>query len=108
MPMRVVVTQERPAAVEEIRRVLLSLGLECSPADCVAYPELPVRLAKGPVDLVLVHVGEDLDAAQSAIRQSNTLTSAPVLALGPTSDVQPVLQTTRCGARAYLDERRLP
>lgn len=105
--MRVVVTQERTEAVEPVRRILLSLGLECGPADCVSFTQLPVRLAQSPVDLVLVRVGADVTSAQSAIRQTTALTTAPIFALGHANDVQPVLQTTRSGAREYLDEANL-
>lgn len=105
--MRVVVTQEHSETLEPVRRTLLSLGLECGPTDCVTFGDLPVRLAQGPVDLVLVRVGSDVAAAQGAIRQTASLTAAPILAMGSTADVQPVLQTTRSGAREYLDETRL-
>jgi pilus assembly protein CpaE len=104
--MRVVVTQEQAGTAEPVRQVLLGLGLECSATDCVPFSELPVRLAQGPVDLVLVRVGADLNAALAAIRQGTTQTGAPILALGPATDVEHVLQTSRSGAREYLDEKR--
>jgi pilus assembly protein CpaE len=105
--MRVVVAQEQPKPLDQFRQTLLGLGLECSLGDCVTFPELPVRLAQGPVDLLLARVAPDSSASLEAIRQAVTLTSAPVLALGPTTDPQHILQTTRSGARDYLDESRL-
>src|SRR5947209_7594305 len=105
--MRMVVTQENPEQAEPVRRVLLGMGLECGAADCVPFHEIPVRLAQGPVDLVLVRLGSEPEAAWSAIRQTATLTAAPILGLGPTSDAQRILQTSRIGARYYLDEARL-
>src|SRR5439155_20137419 len=105
--MRMVVTKENPEPSDQVRRVLLGMGLECGAADCVPFHEIPVRLAQGPVDLVLVRMGAQPDAALSAIRQTATLTGAPILALGPTSDAQRILQTSRFGAREYLDECRL-
>jgi pilus assembly protein CpaE len=105
--MRVVVAQEQPKPLDHFRQTLLGLGLECSMSDCVTFMELPVRLASGPVDLLLARVAPESPASLDAIRQAVTLTQAPVLALGPTTDPQHILQTTRSGARDYLDESRL-
>jgi len=99
--------QEQPKPLDQFRQVLLGLGLECGGNDCVTFTELPVRLAQGPVDLLLARVGPEPAPALAAIRQAVTLTSAPVLALGVTTDAQQILQTTRSGARDYLDEGRL-
>ena len=105
--MRVVVAQEQLDASDPARQTLLSLGLECGHADCVSFGELPVRLAQGPVDLVLLRVGAEQAAALDAIDQAVALTGAPVLVVGPTTDARHILQTTRSGARGYLDETRL-
>ncbi len=105
--MRVVVAQHQAESLEPVRRILLGMGLECTAADCVPFSELPVRLAQAPTDLVLVRVGAEPAATLDAIRQSTSLTAAPVLALGAATDPQHILQTTRGGAREYLDEDRL-
>jgi pilus assembly protein CpaE len=105
--MRVVVTQEKPEPVEPIRHTLLGLGLECSASDCVTFADLPVRLAQGPAELLLVRVGASHTAAIDAIRQAQALTPAPVLALGPASSGQQILDILHGGAREYLDEGRL-
>jgi pilus assembly protein CpaE len=105
--MRVVVGIAQAEQVEPIRKLLLGLGLECGPDDCVPVSDLAVRLAKGPVDLVLTEVRPDQPEDLGVIRQALTLTGAPVLALGPTTDPQHILQTTRAGAREYLDEGNL-
>lgn len=106
--MRVVIAQERPEPLEAIRSVLLGLGVDCGPADCVLFGELPVRLAQGGVDLVLVRTKAGRDAALESIRQTVTLTSVPVMAIGPVSDAHHILELGRSGAREYLDEARLP
>jgi pilus assembly protein CpaE len=87
--------------------VLLGLGLECAATDCVPYAELPLRLAQGSADLVLVRVGNRAAPAQDAIRQALPLTKGPVLAVGPTSNPHHILETLHCGAREYLDEDKL-
>src|SRR5947209_2571374 len=97
--LRVVVAQQQPDSPEPLRRVLLGMGLECTAADCVPFSELPVRLAQGPIDLVLVRVGTEPAATLDAIRQTAALTAAPVLALGAANDPQRILQTARGGAR---------
>jgi pilus assembly protein CpaE len=105
--MRVVVGQEAAGGAEPVRQVLLGLGLECSATDVVPFTDLPVRLSQGPVDLVLLRIGTDRDAAFRAIQQAAGQTGAPVFAFGPVSDVGHVLQASRSGAREYLDESRL-
>jgi pilus assembly protein CpaE len=105
--MRVVITQEQTGANDQVRQAILGLGLECGAGDCVSFAELPVRLSQGGLDLVLVRTGAEPAAALAAIRQAVALTGAPVLAVGPATDVQQILETTRSGAREYLDESRL-
>lgn len=105
--MRVVAALDRLEQSEQIRQVLLGLGLECGANDCVPYSELAVRLAQGGADLVLVHIGTGSEEALQSIRQAITLASGPVLAVGPMTDAQQVAQAQRSGARQYLDERHL-
>jgi pilus assembly protein CpaE len=105
--MRVIVGVERADQVEPIRKLLLGLGLECGQDDCVPLTDLAMRLAKGPAELVLAGVRPDQVEDLGMIRQALTLTGAPVLAMGPTTDPQHILQTTRAGAREYLDEANL-
>ncbi len=105
--MRVVVAQPPGETNETIRRMLLGMGLECSGEDCVALAELPVRLARGGTDLVLVRAGAEPPAALEAIRQAMPLTSAPILAMGPANDARQVMETVNAGARHYLDEQNL-
>src|SRR5262249_24131827 len=92
---------------DQLRQTILGLGLECSLNDCVTFGELPVRLAQGPIDLLLARVAPESQTALDAIRQAVTLTAAPVRGLGPTTDPQLILQPTRSGARDDLDEGRL-
>jgi pilus assembly protein CpaE len=105
--MRVVITQEQAGQVERIRHVVLGMGLECAPADCVSFGELPVRLAQGPIDLLLVQVGTNVTAAVDAMHQAKPLTNAPIMAVGTTRDAQQILQVMQGGAREYLDEANL-
>jgi pilus assembly protein CpaE len=105
--MRVVVAQEQSEQMEPLRQTLLGMGLECGAGDCVGLAELPVRLSQGPPDLVLVRIGDHPAAAYAALQQALTLTKAPLLALGPASDPQRIMEATHNGARAYLDETRL-
>jgi pilus assembly protein CpaE len=83
------------------------MGLECAAGDCVPFTELPVRLAKGSAEMVLVRVGDNATPAHEAIRQALNLTRAPVLAVGPTINPHHILETLHSGAREYLDEDKL-
>jgi pilus assembly protein CpaE len=105
--MRVVVTQSHAGSPDAVRQVLLGLGLECGPADCVSYGDLPVRLSQGTVDLVVVRVNGDLPGTTAAVRQALSQTAAPVVAVGPVTDAQQILHLSRVGVREYLDEGRL-
>ncbi len=104
--MRVVVTQEQPGTMDQVRQALLGLGLECGAGDCVPFSELPLRLAQNSAEMVLVHVGPG-PTALDLIRQTTATSPLPVLAVGPTHDVRQVLEALHSGARAYLDEGRL-
>jgi pilus assembly protein CpaE len=105
--MRVVIASDKPGLREAMRPIVLGAGVECGLGDCVSFTDLPVRLAKAAADLVLVALGTDLPGAQSAIHYASTHTRGPVLAVGPSSNPQPILQAIRSGAREYLDEARL-
>jgi pilus assembly protein CpaE len=105
--MRVVIAHEQAGQYEPVRQVVLGMGLECSPEDCVAYSDLPVRLSHGAVNLVLVHAGEDVHAAIDVIKSALPLTPAPALAFGPTRDPAEVLQLIQGGAREYLAQENL-
>lgn len=106
--MRVIIAQESTGVPEIVRRMLLQTGLECSASDCVPFGQLPVRLAQGGVDLVLVQVEENAAAAHDALRQALPLTRAPLVAFGPSDDARRILDTMHHGAREYLDRDRLP
>lgn len=105
--MRVVVAHGNGVNPLELRQVLHGAGLECAAEDCNPLGQLESRLAQGGADLVLVALGEDNDAALHAIRQAAEITSAPILAIGPTNDSSLVLRALRCGARQYLDSQDL-
>jgi pilus assembly protein CpaE len=104
--MRAVIANEVPGTADRLRQVVLAVGLECAADDCVAFADLPVRLARTPADLVLVAIGPNPAAALPVI-QDAARTPTPVLAVGPSSDSQQILQAIRSGAREYLDEAHL-
>jgi pilus assembly protein CpaE len=105
--MRVVITQESDGPPETLRKTLLEMGLDCSLGDCVPFSQLPVRLARNAVDLVLVRVGADASAARDALKQALTLTRAPLVAVGPADDGRRILDMLQSGAREYLDQDRV-
>ncbi|HMP01381.1 MAG TPA: hypothetical protein PKD86_08155 [Gemmatales bacterium] len=105
--MRVVIVHERFEPRTTPRQIVLGLGLDCGADDCVSFDAMPIRLAQGGFDLVLVQVGRDLRQAQQAILQGLSLTTAPIFAVGPTKDPQLILKMVRTGIRRYLDERCL-
>ena len=105
--MKVVIAQQNAEHFDAVRQVVLGLGMDCGPRDCVAFADLSARLSPGPVDLVLVRAGSDGASAREVIREAVRLTRAPVLAFGPVTDARQILEITHGGAREYLDEGRL-
>ena len=105
--MRVIVASDHPDQSEKLRTQLLGAGLECGAADRVLLTDLEARLAQVGADLVAVHVSFDPAPALAIIQKVSARMSAPVLAIGSTSDSKLVIQALRGGAREYLDEDKL-
>lgn len=106
--MRVVVAQVSAEGTEDIRRMLLGMGLECGGGDCVPHGELLVRLAQNPADLVILVAGPDEAATLNLLRQATPLTKAPIIVMGQATDAQQVLRYLHGGAREFLDQDQLP
>src|SRR5436305_11959513 len=104
--MRAVIADESSKLGDRLRQVVLGVGLECGAADRVSYANLRGRLTQAPADLVLVVLGADRTDGLALI-QELARTSLPVLAVGPSSDSQQILQALRAGARGYMDEAHL-
>lgn len=105
--MRVIVASDNADQHLPLRAQLLSAGLECGAADCVLLAGLEPRFAQAGADLVAVYVSPPSEPALALIQKAAARLSAPVLAIGPTSDPQLVIQALRSGAREYLDEDKL-
>lgn len=105
--MRVVVASANADQREQLRPPLLGAGLECGGPDCVLYSELEARLAHAGADLIVVHIGVEPASALPVLEKTAARGAAPVLAVGPSSDPQFVIQALRRGAREYLDEDKL-
>jgi pilus assembly protein CpaE len=102
--MRVVIAAENKGQHEPIRQIVLGMGMDCTPDDCVSFADLPVRLSHGAVNLLLMHAGGDVHNAIDTVKSALPMTPAPVLAYGPTRQPAEVLQLIQGGAREYLDE----
>ncbi len=102
--MRVVIARQAGVLRDRLRETVLGLGLECAAADCVSHEELPGRLSQAPADLVLVGLGADLADSLQAVARTYELTSAPVFAVGLSSNSADILQALRSGAREHLHE----
>src|SRR5262249_29539017 len=107
MPMRVVIAADNASQHEPIRQVVLGMGMECTPSDCVSAADLPVRLSHGAVNMLLVHVGDDVHGSIDVIKSALPLTPAPLLAIGAKREADDVLKLIQGGAREYLDEGAL-
>ncbi len=102
--MRVVIARQPGVLRDRLRQAVLGLGLECKSHDCVSYEQLPTRLGQGEVDLVLIGLGVDFDQGLSVLEQAHQLTTAPIFAVGLSSDSNHILQTIRSGAREHIHE----
>jgi pilus assembly protein CpaE len=101
--MRVVLATESHAQRDPLRQLVLGAGLECAAGDCVSWADLPVRLAKGSLDLVLVAAETGLAAALPVLQHTSTHCPSPVLAVGHQADAEEILQALRSGAREYVE-----
>jgi pilus assembly protein CpaE len=104
MNMRVVIATDSPEARDLFRQAVLSIGLDCAAEDCVGLAAVRGRLAQGPVDLIVVDLGESPDAGLETIKLAAARAHVPVLAAGAIDDPQRILRALRAGAREYLDE----
>ena len=105
--MRVVIASENVGQHEPIRQTVLGMGMECTPEDCVSSADLPVRLSHGAVNMLLVHVGDDVHDSIDVIKSALPLTPAPLLAIGAKREADDVLKLIQGGAREYLEEDAL-
>src|SRR5438105_2929152 len=102
--MRVVIATDSPEARDLFRQAVLGIGLDCAADDCVLLSRVPVRLAHGPADLLLVIPGMDATAGLKVIQLAAAQANLPVLAAGPVDDPQRIIRALRSGAREYLDQ----
>lgn len=107
--MRVIVAADRPADREKCRIATLAAGFQCDQADCGETGQLAARLAREPVaQVVLVALGDDLDAGLTALGQAAAVADAVAVAVGPMDDAGLIQRAMAAGARRYLDIDRLP
>lgn len=104
--MRAVLCSDQIDGRDALRQVVLNTGLECGADDCVALKKMMPRLVLGNVDVVLVDVSMNPQAALEAIHSASLKTSAPVLAVGSGDDPNLILTALKSGARQYLDRKR--
>lgn len=105
--MQVVLASESPQQREQVRRTVLGVGLRCESADCVDFAGLPLRLARGNVDLVLVGMEQGRKRALPAIAEALRYSDRPILAIGPATNTERVVEVLRSGAREYLDQEHV-
>ena len=100
--MRVVVAYGSDVDIRPLRQALLAAGFDCRSEDCVAWEELDVRLARGEVDLVIVHTA-DVDPLQwSPLTLSLASSPAPAIMTGPVMDSERIRQACDAGIAEYL------
>src|SRR5438105_2438664 len=106
--MRVIVAADRPTDREKCRIAALAAGLECEQTDCGETGHLATRLAREPAaQVVLVALGDDLDAGLSALGRAAAVTDTVAVAVGPMADAGLIQRAMTAGARRYLDADRL-
>jgi pilus assembly protein CpaE len=87
---------------ESLRTFVHGTGSRCDAQDCITPTDLPVRLAQGRPDAVVVHVRGHASDVSASISQA-TRAGIPVIAVGPVADASLVLEVLRLGARDYVD-----
>ena len=105
--MRIVVSDNHPQRLTELRRVLLGEGLTCDSADAVDFDSLPARLAEVQPEFVLIHCDSTQEDCFAALRMANSVTAAPILACGEADDSYSIREAVKAGCREYLVTERL-
>jgi pilus assembly protein CpaE len=105
--MQVVYAHPPQADSRELRQILLGSGLDCGSDDCVAWSDLPFRLGRGDVDLVLVQVDESEQQPWHALQGAKALTQAPIMAVGSRRDERIAMRAQQMGISDVLDETNL-
>src|SRR5262245_45517687 len=105
--MQAVVAMSPGVNVRELRQMLLGAGLDCAAQDCVAWNELPVRLAQVQANVVLLRLSGKNGVDWSIAQEARSLTMGPLLAIGPASD-EAMQQASASGVTEYIDESTLP
>lgn len=85
--MRVLITGNRPQDRDQCRRAALRIGLECTSADCVTLADARHRLTREPpIQMVVVVVDADTDAAAQTVGYAARHTRRPIYAVTATED----------------------
>ena len=92
---------------QRLRQGLIQHGAECPPSHAVASELAGSFLGKAEIDLIVVVLQPDVERMMSMVTEVRAQSRAPILAVGPASDVKLVLRTFRGGASEYLDEADL-
>jgi len=104
--MRVVIAHPPGSNVQDLRQALHGAGLNCINADCVQWDDLPPRVAQIKADLLVVRTDDNAHANWAAVRESQQLTDAPIIAVGPSSP-EGVQTARQSGARDYINVTNL-
>ena len=104
--MRVVIAHPPGRNVQDLRQALHGAGLNCINADCVQWDDLPPRVAQVKADLLVVRTDDNAHANWAAVRESQQLTDAPIIAVGPSS-AEGVQSARQSGARDYINVTNL-
>jgi pilus assembly protein CpaE len=105
--MQVVLATESLYQRDLVRRSILGVGLRCESTDCVDLAGLPLRLARGNVDLILVGIEGRVQRALEAIREASKQFDGPILAVGIACEPRDILEVMRGGAREFLDQAQI-
>ncbi len=105
--MRAILAHAPGVDVRLARQAVLGAGVECAADDCVAWADLPVRLARGGAQVVIVCIENHATLDWDGLREAIALAEGPVVALGPTGQAELVARARQIGITQYLDEPSL-
>ncbi len=105
--MRAFVVGDDLALSEECHTILRRNNCDCRDGDRVPLGYAAEFLAQAHRDVIILLMSPHLQTALRVLRELQTISAAPILAVGPANDPKFILQVLREGAVEYLDESEL-
>ena len=105
--MKVLLASNTEAIAEAVIDTIGNSKNGCSELLRCSIEQSPERVVPYRPDAVVLEVGSDLELTWDALREGHETLAVRVLAVGPSTNAQTILQTLHEGAYKYIDLERI-